>query len=89
MVQVVSLDRVLGDEIVSFIKMDIEGAEHNGLLGAEKQIRANRPKLAISIYHKPEDMWDLPGLILSFQPDYKLYLRHYSIAASETVLYAI
>ena len=88
-VQVVSLDRVLGDEIVSFIKMDIEGAEHNGLLGAEKQIRANRPKLAISIYHKPEDMWDLPGLILSFQPDYKLYLRHYSIAASETVLYAI
>ncbi len=42
-----------------------------------------------SIYYKPKDIWELPAVIISFEPSYKFYLRHYSIAASETVLYAI
>ena len=41
------------------------------------------------LYHKPEDIWELPEIILKYNPDYKLYLRHYSFTASETVLYAI
>lgn len=88
-VQARRMDDVLAGRKVTFIKMDIEGAELAALRGAEQIIREQRPKLAICIYHKPEDMWEIPSLILQYRPDYKLYLRHYSITWSETVLYAI
>ncbi|WP_295764255.1 FkbM family methyltransferase [uncultured Oscillibacter sp.] len=83
------LDALLGDRPVTFIKMDIEGSELAALRGAERIIREQRPKLAICVYHKPEDMWEIPGLILQYHPDYKLYLRHYSLYNTETVLYAL
>ena len=83
------LDNLLKDEDVTFIKMDLEGAECKALFGAKETIQKCKPKLAISLYHKPDDVWKIPKLILSFNPEYKFYLRHYSIAASETVLYAL
>lgn len=83
-----SLDHLISDN-VTFIKMDIEGAEYEAIKGAEQTIKKCRPKLAISIYHNDEDIWELPQLIMDIHPDYKLYLRHYSIAQAETVLYAI
>lgn len=82
------LDSIIDDRI-TFIKMDIEGAEYNAILGAYNTITKYKPKLAISIYHKPEDIWEIPSLILEMNPEYKLYMGHYSIAAAETVLYAI
>lgn len=88
-VEVRRLDDLLGDRKVTFIKMDIEGSELAALRGAERIIREQRPKLAICVYHKPEDMWEIPSLILQYHPDYKLYLRHYSISETETVLYAV
>ena len=88
-VEVRRLDDLLGDRKVTFIKMDIEGSELAALRGAERIIREQRPKLAICVYHKPEDMWEIPSLILRYHPDYKLYLRHYSISHTETVLYAL
>ena len=87
-IPVTSIDQAVNEK-VTFIKMDIEGAEYEALKGAERLIRSHRPKLAISIYHKPEDIWELPQLILSFYPDYTFYLRHYSLTSSETVLYAV
>lgn len=77
------------NEYPTFIKMDIEGSEKQALLGAEWIIRKFKPKLAISIYHKPEDIYELPELIHRFNPDYRFYLRHYSKAMSETVLYCV
>ena len=74
---------------ITFLKMDIEGSELAALRGAERIIREQRPKLAICVYHKPEDLREIPSLLLSYHPDYKLYLRHYSINETETVLYAI
>ncbi len=47
-------------ERVTFIKMDIEGSEANALRGAEKIIRTYKPKLAISVYHKKDDLWTIP-----------------------------
>lgn len=88
-VQVRKLDDLLKDKKVTYIKMDIEGAELAALKGAECIIRRQKPKLAICVYHKPEDMWEIPSLILSFNPEYKFYLRHYSADYRETVLYAI
>lgn len=63
-------------ENVTFIKMDIEGAECEALRGAEQQIRRNKPKLAISLYHKLSDLLEIPRLVKSYVPEYKLYLRH-------------
>lgn len=88
-VPVTSLDEALGDVRPTFIKFDIEGAEKEALIGAEYTIRNNRPKMAVCIYHKMEDIWELPKLLLDYQPDYRFYLRHYAIGAHETVLYAI
>jgi FkbM family methyltransferase len=89
-IETVSLDEYIGTEKepVTFIKMDIEGAELNALKGAEKTIIKHKPKLAICIYHKPEDVWEIPNLLLDFVPDYKFYIRHYSFNDTETVLYA-
>lgn len=85
---VTSLDSVVKGK-VTFIKMDIEGAEYEALRGAENIISTYHPKLAVSIYHKDEDIWELPQLILSFYSNYKFYLRHYSLSSEETVLYAV
>ena len=88
-IEVRKLDDILKDKPVTFIKMDIEGSELAALKGAENIIRTQKPKLAICVYHKPEDMWEIPSLLLEYCPDYKFYLRHYSITNTETVLYAI
>lgn len=88
-IDVVRMDDVLPDERVTFIKMDIEGSELNALRGAENIIRKYRPKLAISVYHRRDDLWMIPAFLLEVHPDYKLYLRSYTFGFSETVLYAI
>jgi FkbM family methyltransferase len=89
-IQVVSLDEYMSGQRVSFIALDIEGEELAALRGAERIIRTQKPKLAISIYHKPEDLWELPFLIKEYNPEYRLYLRHYHLLdMAETVLYAL
>jgi FkbM family methyltransferase len=88
-IDVDSVDNVCESENVSFIKMDIEGAELEALKGAQKQIKANKPKLAICVYHKQEDLISIPQYILSLNSDYKLYLRHYGYFCTELVLYAV
>ncbi|MBO5146448.1 MAG: FkbM family methyltransferase [Lachnospiraceae bacterium] len=88
-IEAVSLDDLLENKTVTFIKMDIEGAEAEALRGAEKVIKKYKPRLAVSIYHKTDDIWEIPKIILEYCPDYKLYLRHYSFSYYDTVLYAI
>ena len=88
-VLVESIDHILAGTKATFIKMDIEGAELQALKGAEKTIIKYRPKLAICIYHKPEDLIEIPKYIKELVPDYKFYIRNHHAAAIETVLYAI
>lgn len=83
------IDEIANEEQITFIKMDIEGAELEALKGAAGTIQKNKPKLAICVYHKPEDILDIPAYILELNAGYRLYLRHYSYTAMETVLYAI
>jgi len=74
---------------VDFIKMDIEGSELAALRGAEQCLRRFRPRLAISLYHRPEDFFTIPLWIGSLGCGYQLFLDHYSIHHEETVLYAL
>ena len=69
--------------------MDIEGAELPALKGAEMSIRRFKPKLAISVYHKQEDIWKIQHWIEGLDLGYRFYLRHFTIHAEETVLFAI
>lgn len=86
---VVSLDEVLKGDPITYLKMDIEGAELKALQGARNTIQTHKPKLAICVYHKPEDILEIPLYIKSLVPDYKFYLRQYSNMNNETVLYAV
>lgn len=71
---------------VDYIKLDIEGAELDMLHGAAKTIVRCKPKMAISAYHRPDDLWTLASYIKSLRADYELKFRHYRIDAKEYVL---
>ncbi len=87
-IEVVAIDSVINDKI-TFIKLDIEGAELEALKGAKETILAHKPKLAISIYHKYNDIFEIPKFIMSLGLDYKYYMRHHGKNSCETVFYAI
>ncbi len=91
-VEVVSLDSFMSESDknrITYIKMDIEGTEIEGLKGAQEIIKKHKPKLAICIYHKPSDFWEIPFYIKSLRPDYKIYIRQHSISRTGTICYAI
>ena len=84
------LDSILGGERVDYIKFDVEGAEREAILGSLKTIENHRPALMISLYHRNEDIFELPLMIHERFPDYKLYIRRREyIPAWDTVLIAI
>lgn len=91
-VNVTSIDHIVGNDKITFIKMDVEGSELEALKGARRTIKRNMPKLAICCYHKADDLINLYAYIHSFDKEdmvYRFYLRHHSNSAYETVLYAI
>lgn len=88
-IPVTSIDEKLDGNPVSVIKMDIEGCELEALKGAEGTIKKYAPRLAVCVYHKPEDIIELSQKILELNSGYHLYLRHYSYTETETVLYAV
>lgn len=66
---------------IDYIKLDVEGAELQTLRGAVRSIGKWKPKMAISAYHKEEDLWTLAEEIRSIRPDYEFAFRHYRIDA--------
>lgn len=88
-IRVKKLDDVSEAEDATFIKMHVEGSELAALKGAEKIIKANKPKIAVSLYHNLNQLLDVPAYLKSLVPEYKLYMRHYSSGTSESVLYAV
>jgi FkbM family methyltransferase len=87
-VSVTTLDQCIGSP-VSFIKMDLEGWEMKALAGSVRHIRNDRPKLAIAVYHGASDFREIPRLIQGLNPEYRIYLRHYTQGWSETVMYFV
>ncbi len=88
-IELLSLDAVANEIKPTYIKLDIEGAEAEAMLGMKKTLKDCHPKLAISSYHKPEDLWELPLLIKELEPSYRLYMRHYTHDLHETVCYGM
>lgn len=88
-IEVRALDNLSECQSATYIKMDIEGSELEALRGAKKIIQEKKPKLAICIYHKPQDFYEIPLYIKELNPDYKLFVHHHSFSFAETVLYAL
>lgn len=89
-IQCVALDDAIPTFAPNLIKMDIEGAEYDALLGARQLITTYTPGIAASLYHRPEHLWQLPLLIESMAPGkYRFYMRAHALNDFELVLYAI
>ena len=85
-----SLDNALGGESVDYIKYDVEGSEKEAILGSLETIEKYRPALMVSLYHRSEDIFELPLMIHERFPDYKFYIRRREyIPAWDTVLIAV
>lgn len=85
-IEVDLLDSMVNEK-VSFIKMDIEGGEPMAIEGMKKHILNDYPKMAISVYHKVNDLWKIPEQILAIRDDYNIYIRHYTEGTDETVMF--
>jgi len=89
--EITSIDEFVQEnelEKVDCIKLDIEGAEFAALLGARKTIKRFKPKLIICLYHKNEDLFELPAFIKKLAPEYNQYIAHSSYHFIDTILYA-
>jgi FkbM family methyltransferase len=72
-----------------YLKFDVEGAEREAIAGAEDLIRQSKPLLAISIYHRPDDLWELPLHIASLNPSYRFFLRTQGEDGMDVICYAL
>jgi FkbM family methyltransferase len=98
-VEATSLDAAFSDEPLTIVKMDIEGGEAEALRGGVGVIGRDRPKLLLSVYHEVNDLIEIPQVVHSIDPSYKLFLRNHTWATDgeswpgalfcETVLYAL
>lgn len=90
-VKVGTIDRFIADkpvEKLDFLKMDVEGAEMAALSGSVETIKKHRPKLAICVYHKLNDIFDIPFFLDDLDCGYRFYFATHSIGATSVVLYA-
>ncbi|MEY3173023.1 MAG: hypothetical protein RLZZ436_936 [Planctomycetota bacterium] len=74
---------------VSFLKMDIEGGEIPALRGARRTVKKWKPRMAICVYHEPDDLWNIAGEVLAIHSDYSVFLRHYTEGVTETVMFFV
>ena len=75
-VKCMTVDSILGDNSVTYIKFDVEGLEKEAINGAKNTIRRCKPKMLVSCYHRSEDIFAIPLQIMSIRDDYKVFIRH-------------
>lgn len=87
--EVIKLDDLLSEKEITMIKMDIEGAEMMALKGCEEIVKNQKPKMAICVYHRIEDLWKIPMYLKELVPNYNISIRHHAnFLVTETVCYA-
>jgi FkbM family methyltransferase len=89
-VEVLPLREIVTDhQATVYLKYDVEGAEREALKGSEELITHAQPVLAVSVYHKPDDLWQLPLFIKSLNPNYKLFLRTQGEDGMDAICFAV
>jgi FkbM family methyltransferase len=84
-----ALDEMFPGCSIDFIKLDVEGAEADAINGALQLIKGSRPIIAVSLYHKAQDLWEIPYQLSFVCKDYRFYIRQHYYNSFATVLYAI
>lgn len=85
-----ALDDVLPpNPATTYIKLDVEGFEPEALAGAQRLLKAERPILAVSVYHRPEDLWKIPLSLHDLDLGYSLVLRTEGDDGMDVVCYAV
>ncbi len=74
---------------IDVVKLDVEGAEREALEGARASLERYRPQVHISIYHRFDDLFELPLMLAEWLPGYRWYLGHHSYYQMETDIYGI
>lgn len=77
-------EEALSDKGVTLINADIEGHEIEMLHQMKKIIIRERPVLAICVYHRKEDLIEIPAFINSIAKDYSFFMRKYVAWAGNT-----
>lgn len=89
-IEAISVDSLFSDKSVTYIKMDVEGAEKEAIQGAENTLKNHKPKLNIALYHRSCDVFSIPLQIAEINPDYKFHMRrHPYIPCWDMNLYCI
>jgi FkbM family methyltransferase len=83
------VDDLLGDRAVTFIKMDIEGAELDALEGASEIIKNQSPILAVSVYHQIDHLWRILAMINNIKKGYAFFFRAHAAGGWDYILYAV
>lgn len=71
----VTVDELCTGKSITYIKMDVEGAEFSAIRGAAHTISEKKPKLNIALYHRSEDIFEIPLAIHRLNPDYRFEIR--------------
>lgn len=74
-VKVSTLDSIACDEKIDYIKIDVEGNEAAALRGGLETIKRCVPDIALSVYHRSNDFFELILYLNEICPEYRLYLR--------------
>lgn len=77
-VEIVTIDEIIARNNLShegFIKMDIEGAEMDALMGAQNTLKTFKPRLAIAVYHEYKNALDCAAIIKDIRLDYHIEFR--------------
>ncbi len=70
-----TIDNIIGNDRVDYIKLDVEGFEKEAILGASKTLERESPILSVSVYHRTDDIWYIPRLVKEKLGEYRLYIR--------------
>jgi FkbM family methyltransferase len=88
-VRLSQLDELIGDGSPTFIKLDVEGNELSALRGSKTVLRRTQPVVAVCIYHRPEDLWEIPRFLSETLPNHRMFLRVHEHDGFELVVYAV
>lgn len=76
-IETTTVDQICDNKQISYIKMDVEGAENHALEGSINTLKNQKPKLNIALYHRSADIFEIPLKISEINPEYKFHIRRH------------